>query len=355
MLSTTRVTTLACALSVVACGIDGSGLGEGTGANGGGSTHGSEPPPPGGGETPGDGDGDTSGPILGGDGDAPGPGDGGGPNSGDGQGGGAACTGKPGKPGLTTRQVAGHNVQLYIPPSIDANQPVPLLLVHHGLLMSGEMMNETTAFTAIADREGFAVAFPDGLTSGLLNAPTWNAGQNLCNGTDLATGSTDDLTFVKELIASIQEDQCISREHIFATGFSMGAFFSNHLGCQLGDLIRGIAPHSGGTYAGDCPSKDPLPVMIWHGTIDSTVLVSCGADARDRWVERNGCESSFDSVNIQGGKCEWHRGCPAGGQVVYCTVTAGHQWSGGSGLIGAPGTESASEMIWTFFKEQTGL
>jgi hypothetical protein len=32
-----------------------------------------------------------------------------------------------------------------------------------------------------------------------------------------------------------------------------------------------------------------------------------------------------------------------------------HQWSGGTGQIGAPGYENASEMIWTFFKNQSGL
>ncbi len=361
MLSLTRVTTFACALTVVACGADESGLSDGADSIGGpgdssGQTPGGDNSGGGNGQA-GDGDGfGNPGNGQVGDGDGSGAGDGDGDSSGDGDGTGAAsCAGKPGKPGLSTRQVLGHNVQLYIPESLDANKPVPLLLVHHGLLMSGEMMKETTGFMAVADREGFAVAFPDGLAGGFLNATTWNAGADLCGGAGIAAGTSDDLAFVRELVASIQADQCISSDHIFATGFSMGGFFSSHLGCQLDDLIRGIAPHSGGTYPGDCPAKNPKPVMIWHGTTDTTVSVSCGADARDKWVARNGCDTAFDSVDIKGGKCEWHRGCPEGAQVVYCSVSGGHQWSGGSGLIGATGTESASELIWKFFKEQSGL
>lgn len=39
-----------------------------------------------------------------------------------------------------------------------------------------------------------------------------------------------------------------------------------------------------------------------------------------------------------------------GGWITRC-----YQWAGGTGLIGAPGYENASEMIWKFFKDQSGL
>jgi poly(3-hydroxybutyrate) depolymerase len=42
--------------------------------------------------------------------------------------------------------------------------------------------------------------------------------------------------------------------------------------------------------------------------------------------------------------------------VVLCMMNGmNHQWAGGAGAIGAPNYENASEMIWTFFKDQSGL
>ena len=72
-------------------------------------------------------------------------------------------------------------------------------------------------------------------------------------------------------------------------------------------------------------------------------------------LQRNGCQPTFDTVPVTNGTCEWHKGCPPGGQVVLCMMNnMNHQWAGGTGLIGAPGYENASEMIWKFFKDQSG-
>ena len=50
---------------------------------------------------------------------------------------------------------------------------------------------------------------------------------------------------------------------------SMGGYFAHNLGCQLPHgRVRAIAPHSSGTYSGDCPGA-PLPVLILHGDSDS--------------------------------------------------------------------------------------
>lgn len=259
------------------------------------------------------------------------------------------CMGKLGAPRLTARTITGYNVLVYIPPTVDPNTAVPLLLVHHGFLMDGEAMRTLTNFQAIADREGFVVAFPTGLGN------TWNIGANACGGAALVTGTADDLTLVSTMISTIEADQCISREHVFMTGFSMGGYFANHVGCQMSDVVHGIAPHSGGTYPGSCPGG-PIPVMIWHGSADGTVPPDCGRTSRDYWVERNGCQATVDSVPVLNGTCEWNQGCPPGGQVVLCMMNnMNHQWSGGSGLIGAPNYENASEMIWAFFKSQSGL
>jgi polyhydroxybutyrate depolymerase len=156
------------------------------------------------------------------------------------------------------------------------------------------------------------------------------------------------------MVANFEADQCLDRQHVFVTGFSMGGYFSHNIGCQKGNsLVRAIAPHSGGTYPGDCPGA-PLPVMILHGTGDALSTPDCGTGARDLWVQRNGCSSEFESRPVMGGHCEWYMGCPEHAQLVFCAFDNMAQgWAGGTGLYGG-GTQyqSATQLVWDFFKQQ---
>ena len=134
----------------------------------------------------------------------------------------------------------------------------------------------------------------------------------------------------------------------------MGGYFSNHIGCQEGQRIRAIAPHSGGTYPGECGGA-PIPVMLLHGTGDLLIVQECGTGARDLWLERNGCSSEYERRPVKGGNCDWYQGCPENAQVVMCLFDGmPHAWAGApQGLYGAgPNYENASEMIWDFFKQQ---
>ncbi len=157
-------------------------------------------------------------------------------------------------------------------------------------------------------------------------------------------------------LAMFRTEQCIDRSRIFATGFSMGAYFTHHLGCQRGDLLRAIAPHSGGTYTDDC-EHGPVPVLLIHGTADFIVATECGKQARDLWVTRNGCSAEFDTIPIQGGHCERQRDCAKNGEVVLCLLDGMcHGWAGiGNGLCldsgGGEAYEDATRLVWEFFQE----
>jgi polyhydroxybutyrate depolymerase len=263
-----------------------------------------------------------------------------------------SCTGRPGSPGLSSRTLTVDGLSrtflVHVPPDLDPAQPVPLVFAHHGFTMSGEVMRSLTEFAAVADAEGFAVAFPDG--GGFY---PWYVGTGVCGMGASANGATDDTAFVEAMIDDIDADQCIDRDRVFMTGFSMGGYFSNHVACERPDLIRAAAPHSGGTYEGGC-AGGPMPVMVVHGTADWLIDVACGELARDAWVERNGCSTQVDVVPVMGGHCERHRDCPPGGQVTLCLFDAmDHGWAGAVGFYGG-GTEyePASQLIWDFFQEQ---
>jgi polyhydroxybutyrate depolymerase len=245
----------------------------------------------------------------------------------------------------------------YAPQKLDANKPVPLVIVPHGYTQTGEAMFDITKYPMVAEREGFVAIFPDGTAGG-----PWDVGSNVCGNGQFVPGSGDDQAFIDEMIKFASEDQCIDRDHVFLTGWSMGGYLSNHSGCLRND-IRAIGPHSGGTHDLSGCKAQRKPVILFHFDPDGLIDYSCGVRARDGWLERNGCSADSPEVTmVKGGKCEYYKGCAPDGQVAFCTFAippnhrsdflAGHAWSGGTPrAYSIAETESAAELGWAFFKK----
>ncbi|HEX7666818.1 MAG TPA: PHB depolymerase family esterase, partial [Polyangiaceae bacterium] len=167
----------------------------------------------------------------------------------------ADCGNRVGQRGLTHRTLTVGGVSrttlVYLPPSLDAKTRAPFVFVFHGYTMSGQSMHDITRFADLADKEGFGVAFPDGEGGPNSLVYPWNvksSGQSVCGAGDGVSATGDDMAFVDAIEADVAQDQCTDTAHVFATGFSMGAYFTEHLGCTRADL-RAIGPHSGGTLA----------------------------------------------------------------------------------------------------------
>ncbi|MDB4973464.1 MAG: polyhydroxybutyrate depolymerase [Myxococcaceae bacterium] len=246
--------------------------------------------------------------------------------------------------------------RLFVPRGLDKTRRVPFVSIHHGFTMSAKVMERMTTWKLIAQREKFVVAF----ASGASQTP-WNVGEHVCGaGARVAALSTqDDFGFVKAMVAATQAEQAIDVEHVFVGGFSMGGYFANHVACQGRDFVRAVAAHSAGTYADVCPGK-PIPVLIIHGDSDSLIRYSCGQEAHDNWVTRNGCSFDTRCEPIQHGYCEWNEGCPKGQQVGMCTLhDMSHGWAGapytGPWLFlqygGGKEFADAAELMWKFFAQ----
>jgi polyhydroxybutyrate depolymerase len=253
---------------------------------------------------------------------------------------GEPCTGKTGGTGDVSRTWNG--IAQYIthyPPGLDPNTPVPLVFVAHGFTMSGAVMQTLTNFDAVADRDKFVVVYPDGDGG----AFPWDVGVGACApGGLISAGAAESLRgYLDGMRAAVEEDQCIDAGAIFVTGFSMGGYFSHHVGCQRGnEFARAVGPCSGGTYPGECPGA-PVPVFIMHGATDTFIdHTLCGQGARDMWLPRNGCGAMFDTKMVGGGHCDWYKDCDPNGQTVYCEFDGvGHSWASG-----------ATDAVWSFFK-----
>jgi polyhydroxybutyrate depolymerase len=288
------------------------------------------------------------------------------------------CGERTGMRGLTSRSImVGTKLRtylIYLPSTLDPLKPIPFVFVFHGFTMSGHDMYDITQYAALADAEGIGVAFPDGEGGPESIAAPWNIenpGQAVCGDGQFAVADGDDFGFIDAMKADVAEDQCLDTKHVFSTGFSMGGYFTHHIGCLRTDM-RAIAPHSGGMLA-SLASCNPghIPVIIFHGTADSVIDDSCDDPhvtpdpnfpaSATLWAAKNGCQATYSTVPTNGdaggtGQCYVYDGCPADGQVELCTFNGmDHCWAGGDpdGGTGSacPAYASATHLEWAFFKQ----
>lgn len=260
-------------------------------------------------------------------------------------------------PRRETLQVAGRERSFlyHAPDDLDPSVPAPVLIVAHDVGQTAADMAMITGYDAIADREGFVVLYPEGQGS----AP-WNAGSEVCPSDSstaagamgsLASAGDDDAAFLDAMLAFVADDRRVDSAHVFVSGFGAGAALAHELACRRSD-IRAIAAHSGGARALEGCAAAPRPVLVLHGTRDDVMPPACGVEARQRWVEHNGCAGDADTFEVRGGLCDVARGCPVDGVVALCAfVGMGNGWAG-SAAQGEAFLDfaSASELSWRFFE-----
>jgi polyhydroxybutyrate depolymerase len=212
---------------------------------------------------------------------------------------------------------------LDLPSTYDGAEPYPLVFGFHGASTDGDLFRSQFYGNLLsAMGEEAIVVHPDAL------------------GDPTSWDTETDIGFVAAMIDELGATLCVDAQRVFATGHSSGGFFTNALGCELGDVLRGIAPVSGGgpfTFGGGgCEGQ--VAAWIAHGENDETVAFSNGESSRDIWAEANGCDLAMP-LDVEPSGCVEYQGCDDGHPVRFCVYQDGHNWP-----------EYAPQAIWDFWK-----
>jgi polyhydroxybutyrate depolymerase len=261
---------------------------------------------------------------------------------------------------------------LHVPPGLGPD-PAPLVLVFHGGGGNGPGTERLTGFSALADREGFLVAYPEGV------ARNWNDGREF-TGSQAHREHIDDVAFVAAMLDAIARIHPVDPRRVYATGISNGAIFSHYLAARLSARVAAIAPVVGGVADPPDPwfrPEWPVSVLMLQGTTDPLVPYHGGPiafgrgriidtdEAARRWATADGAarEPVTETLLAGNGKdrCGGARSRYAGGRdgsevVLVRLEGGGHTWPAGAQylprtLIGRVCHDfDATVLIWEFFK-----
>ncbi|HEX4348679.1 MAG TPA: alpha/beta fold hydrolase, partial [Vicinamibacterales bacterium] len=253
---------------------------------------------------------------------------------------------------------------LHVPSAAGAG-PRPLVVNLHGYFGSSAQQEGLTSMNALADTEGFFVAYPQGLGS----PADWNAGA-CCSAA--SEGDRDDVGFLNAVIDDIAAKSCVDLARVYSIGFSNGGMMTYRLVCQDSQRFAAAASVSGSAVVpldDTCAPTHPMPLMHVHGNADPLVPYAGGsgglplsgrptpvfpaaADEVAAFRTKNGCPStsstSFDQGNAH---CDHWGPCRDASEVVFCTIDQGvHAWPGGTGLLSETSPFDATTQIWNFLK-----
>lgn len=229
---------------------------------------------------------------------------------------------------------------LHVPRGYDPHHGTMLVLNFHGFLSDPWQERILTGMDAASEARGFIVAYPEGI--GPFIARSWNGGDCCAFAKEK---HVDDVGFVRDVIAEIENEYCIDPRRIYATGFSNGAFLTHRLACDMADTFAAVAPVSGflARTAEQCQPSRPIPVLDFHGSSDGVVPMNGGiglfggdpfeplSTTLATWRRSNGCSEASQTTFARGDtQCRAWSDCAPGGEVVSCVVDkGGHTWPGG--------------------------
>ena len=252
---------------------------------------------------------------------------------------------------------------LYIPESIEPESP--LVFVFHGFTSSAENIMEYSEMNDIADQNGFAVCYPQGLQD--------NQGNTFFNvGYSFHWNQTvDDVGFVVALAEYLQSHYDLSEVNTFSTGMSNGAELSYLLACEASTHFRAVAPVAGTMmewWYQTCDPEIARPILEIHGTSDNVSWWDGDAQDIGDWGPYMGIDdiiqlwSNINSTEVviydtipdtyqnDGNYVvteKYQEGINSNEVWLYKVIGGGHDWPGAFSNMDI----NASELAWEFFNQ----
>jgi len=229
---------------------------------------------------------------------------------------------------------------LHVPAGYTGESPVPLVLDFHAMGSPAGWQADNSGFRELAEREGFLVAWPEGLDA------TWDLGPCCTLGSP-----TDDFAFARAIVRQLTTLACVDPKRIYATGFSLGAGMSYYLGCRQAELFAAVAASGMDLFVdaeATCQPSRPVTEISFRGTADTVVPYTGGVSSPpghpemlqtllgavgtfEKWAAVNGCDGEPSAPDTEG--CSSYTSCENDTEVTLCSVEGQGQVMGSAERI----------------------
>ncbi len=210
------------------------------------------------------------------------------------------------------------NYGLYVPASVQAGQPAPVIVALHGRFSSAQAMHAMTDLARVADASGAIIAYPETVGG------FWNDGGYAPLGRTEAP--QDDSGFIRAMLQAIGREHAVEPARIFLVGYDAGGGMAFALACASDTPFAGVAVVSSlmWSYHNEAcqNSSRATPILIVHGRRDEYYPAN-GGGVRGAQIEarRLGVEqtvSTWRRINA----CEGVRARGRGGSAIYQCAAA---------------------------------
>jgi polyhydroxybutyrate depolymerase len=154
---------------------------------------------------------------------------------------------------------------IYLPKNLPNN--APLVFAFHGYTGNAQDMMTDFGMNEIADKNGFAVCYPQGLIDQKGNS-FWQVGYSFHK-----VQRVNDVKFICSLASVLQKQYKLSKQHTYITGISNGGDLCNMLICKTSGVFKAAAPLLGcimKVIYDSCGHSKPFPVLLLNGLKDET-------------------------------------------------------------------------------------
>ena len=235
---------------------------------------------------------------------------------------------------------------LYVPNNV--RDSAPLVISLHGAGGTVTTTSHDPDFNSIADKDGFIVAYPQGLQTtfpglGGMQAPGWTS-----------TGEENfDTDFLKAVVEDIDSKYTLDRKRLYCCGFSNGGMMTYVMANTCSHIFAAFAAISGypiNEFHLHHTSWRPVPFLHIHGKADDFVKYSLVPNVIENMVDRNGA-NPVPTTTTKSGKYtkNVYEAGEGGFPVIFYEIDGmGHSPFTNNTEVG-----SSSQTMWNFFKEYT--
>lgn len=302
----------------------------------------------------------------------------------------SACSGSP---DASTTSMTRHTLQhaglereyfVFLPPAYANADSIPAVIFLHGYggTATGTEAEVARGLNDFAEQHGYMMIYPQGtwfMSQGSSDEgseiTSWNhvsdgfdtgpAGP-ICTADRVAfecppecgncgqcgwTSCHDDVGFIRQLVATVDERFEIDHRNLSIAGFSNGAMMANRMACESSELFASVVLIGGRLEPGfECTPTQRLPLLQMNGVNDDVVpfdgrasgdgyFFASSASTSEHWTNGLTCDADASEwpIDEEGTQCSVRCGATQHESLDCVWAETDHRWPGTGDFFGSNG------------------